>query len=94
MESYMSFWIVFLILGLVCTVLGFRIFFKNPGMFNNRKSMLLVGIFLPIILAFSYGENLIKEFPANLTSIDLGGFLILGIISGIFTACYFLSSKV
>lgn len=90
----MSFWIVLLILGLVCTIIGFRIFFKNPVAFNNRKSAFLVGIFLPTILAYSYGETLIKDFPANLTLIDLGGFLILGIISGIFIACYFLIPKI
>ncbi len=90
----MSLWIVILIFGLVCAVIGFAIFFNNPAEFKNKKSTFLIGIFLPIIFSYSYGETLIEGSPTNLTLIDLGGLLILGIISGIFIAYYFLVQKI
>jgi hypothetical protein len=90
----MIIWIVVLIVGLAYTVIGLITLFKNPDVLHNKKSLLLIGIFLPLIFAYSYAETLIKDFHAHITLIDLGGLLILGIISGIFTACYFLTPKI
>jgi hypothetical protein len=75
-------------------VFGFLIFFKNPNAFKNRKATLLIGIFLPLFFAYSYGENLISHSALKITLIDLGGLLVLGIMSGIFIGCYFLIHRI
>ena len=89
----MSLWISIVLIGLFIIVTGFIIFFKNTVSFKNRKSLFLIGIFLPLVLAYSYGEYFIFESAFKLTFIDLGALLVLGMISGIFIACYLLNDK-
>jgi uncharacterized membrane protein len=90
----MSFWIGILFVGFIFITIGFLIFFKNPAAFKKKKSALLLGIFLPLFFAYSYGENFLYSSSLQLTLIDLGGLLVLGIISGIFIGCYFLTKRV
>jgi len=90
----MNLWLGVLIIGLFLLVVGFRIFFKNPKAIKNRKGALLIGIFLPLFFAYSYSENLISHTSLKITLIDLGGLMVLGIISGIFIGCYFLIRRI
>ena len=90
----MVLWISILIIGLVCVVIGFAKFFKNLTAFKNKKKVFLIGTFLPLLLAYSYGENVISDASLKFTLIDLGGLLVLAIISGIFISCYFLVDRV
>ena len=90
----MNLWLGLLIIGLLFVVVGFQLFFKNPKAFKNRKGVLLIGIFLPMFFAYSYGENLISHTSLQITLIDLGGLMVLGIISGIFIGCYFLIHRI
>jgi len=86
----MNIWIGILLIGLAFTVIGFIIFFKNTAKLKSKKPALLVGIFLPLFLAYSYGESFVSDSSYNLTLVDLSRLLALGIISGIFIGCYFL----
>ena len=86
----MNLWFSVLIIGLLFMIVGFQIFFKYPKAFKNRKGALLIGIFLPLFFAYSYGENLISHKSLKITLIDLRGLMVLGMISGIFIGCYFL----
>lgn len=90
----MNIWIVVLLIGLAFVIVGFIFFFNNINLFKNRKPVFLIGIFLPLFLAFSYGENLVSVSSVKFTFVDLGGLLILGLISGIFVACYFIIDRV
>lgn len=90
----MNLWLGLLIIGLLFVVVGFQIFFKNPKSFKNRKGALLIGIFLPLFFAYSYGENIISHSSLQITLIDLGGLMVFGIISGIFIGCYFLIRRI
>jgi hypothetical protein len=90
----MNLWLGVLIIGLLFVVVGFRKFFKIPKAFKNRKETLLIGISLPLFFAYSYGENLISHTSLQITLIDLGGLLVLGIISGIFIGCYFVIHRI
>lgn len=89
----MHLWLGLVVLGLLVLLTGFIIFFKRPVTFKSQKPAFLVGIFLPLILAYSYGEYFVFESSFNLTFIDLGALLILGMVSGIFLACYLLIDK-
>jgi len=89
----MSLWISLGVMGLLLLFTGFFILFKRPIEFKNRKPVFLIGIFLPLILAYSYGEYFVFESAFKLTFIDLGALLILGMISGIFIGCYLLIDK-
>lgn len=90
----MNLWISIVVIGLIFLVIGFVVFFKKPKSDKNLKSVLLVGIFLPLILSYSYAEYFVFGNAFQLTLIDLGGLLILGIISGIFIGCYLLIDKI
>lgn len=90
----MNLWISIVVIGLIFLLIGFVVFFKNPKSDKNIKSILLVGIFLPLILSYSYAEYFVLDNAFKLSLIDLGGLLILGIISGIFIACYLLIDKI
>ena len=90
----MNLWLGVLIIGLLFMIVGFQIFFKNSKTFKNRKGAVLIGIFLPLFFAYSYGENLISHTSLKITLIDLGGLMVLGIISGIFIGCYFLIHRI
>lgn len=90
----MSLWISIVIIGIIFLLIGFIIFFKKSQSDKNIKSILLVGIFLPLILSYSYAEYFVFGNAFQLTLIDLGGLLILGIISGIFIGCYLLIDKI
>ena len=90
----MSIWVGILIGCLVSIVFGLKIFFKNLITFKNRKSSLLIGIFLPVFIAYSYQETVTSDFAPAFTVIDVGGLLILGILSGIFIASYFLVDRI
>lgn len=90
----MNLWFGVLIIGLLFVVVGFQIFFKNPKAIKNRKWTLFIGILLPLFFAYSYSENLISHTSLKITLIDLGGLLVLGIISGIFMGCYFLIHRI
>lgn len=90
----MSLWISIVIIGIIFLLTGFIIFFKKSQSDKNIKSILLVGIFLPLILSYSYAEYFVFGNAFQLTLIDLGGLLILGIISGIFIGCYLLIDKI
>lgn len=90
----MNIWISVAVLGVVLTVFGFFAFvrkyqFDQP----QKKSIFLVGIFIPMFFAFSYAETL-KEFFPQLPLIDLGAFFLIGMISGFFVAIYLLQRKV
>ena len=89
----MNIWIGILLFGLACSLIGFVIFFMNPSILKTKKPALLVGILLPLFLAYSYGDSLVSDSSYNLTLIDLSGLLGLGIISGIYIGCYFLVQK-
>lgn len=89
----MEFWLAIVITGLLFTITGFIIFFKNTISFKNKKPVFIIGIFLPLVLAYSYGEYFIFDSAFNMTFIDLGALLVLGMISGIFIACYLLIDK-
>ena len=90
----MVLWIGVLIIGLVCLIIGFAKFFQNLTAFKNKKQVFLIGIFLPLFLAYSYGEDVITDASLKFTLFDLGGLLVLAIISGIFISCYFLVDRV
>ncbi len=89
----MELWLAVVITGLLVTITGFIIFFKNKISLKNKNPVFIIGIFLPLILAYSYGEYFVFESAFNLTFIDLGALLVLGMISGIFIACYLLIDK-
>ncbi len=89
----MYLWLGLVVMGLIFLVTGFFILFNRPIKFKSRKPVFLIGIFLPLILAYSYGEYFVFESAFNLTFIDLGALLILGMISGIFIGCYLLIDK-
>lgn len=54
---------------------------------NLKKKSYITGILIPLMFAFFYSETLIKNFP-GITVIDLGAFLIIGMISGFYMALY------
>ena len=89
----MDLWLAVVITGLLVTITGFIIFFKNKILLKNKNPVFIIGIFVPLILAYSYGEYFVFESAFNLTFIDLGALLVLGMISGIFIACYLLIDK-
>lgn len=90
----MSFWMIILLVGLVFLVFGLLAFFNNMQSFKSRRPILLVGIFLPIFLAYSYADIFTKNFAPSFTIIDLGALLILGMFSGIFIASYFFITRI
>ena len=90
----MSIWIGIILIGLACTVIGYAIFFNNTPKLKSKKPVLLIGIFLPLFFAYTYGETFVSDSSYNLTLIDLGGLLALGIISGILIGRYFLINRV
>lgn len=89
----MNEWIFIALVGVVLTVVGFFVFVKKYR-FNKpvKKSVFLVGIFVPMFFAFSYAETLTEFFP-KLTLIDLGAFYFIGMISGFFVGIYLLQRK-
>lgn len=89
----MYIWIVILIAGILLILAGYIIFKEKQK--DNRtinKSALIIGIFIPLYVAFSYSETLFEYFP-RLTWIDVGGLYIIGMISGFFLAVYFMQKK-
>jgi hypothetical protein len=89
----MNVWISVALLGAVLTVIGFFVFIRKYQ-FNKpqKKSIFIVGIFIPMFFAFSYAETLQEFFP-QLTLFDLGAFYLIGMISGFFVAIYLLQRK-
>lgn len=89
----MNSWISIVVLGAVLTVFGFFVFAKRYRIDQpQKKSIFLIGIFIPMFFAFSYAETLQEFFP-RLTLIDLGAFYFIGMISGFFAAIYLLQRK-
>ena len=89
----MYIWIVILIAGIVLTAAGYFVFItKNQDYKQINKPAMLVGIFIPMFVAINYAETLFEFFP-KLTLIDLGAFYLIGMISGFFTAVYFIQNK-
>lgn len=67
----MNFWMVILLVEIVLLVSGIFAFFKNMENFKYIKSILLVGIFLPISLAYSFTDKFTADLSSSLTFIDL-----------------------
>ena len=89
----MNIWIPFVIMGAVLTVFGFFVFVRKIGTDQpQKKSLFLMGIFLPMFFASAYAETLERLFP-QLTLIDLGGFYLIGMISAFFIAIYLVQRK-
>ena len=89
----MNVWISVAVLGVVLTVFGFFVFARKYQFDQPlKKSLFVLGIFIPIFFALSYAETL-KEFFPNLTLIDLGAFYFIGMISGFFVAIFLLQRK-
>jgi hypothetical protein len=89
----MNIWILVAVLGTILTVMGSFVFLKKYQFDKpQKKSIFLVGIFIPMFAAFSYAETL-KEFFPQLALIDLGVFYLIGMISGFFAAFYLLQQK-
>ncbi len=90
----MNSWIFVAVLGGVFAVFGICYFVKKyPQHRQINNSSLLIGIFIPILIALSYAETLTTEFFPGLTLLDLGVFYFIGMISGFFVGVYFLRRK-
>lgn len=89
----MNIWISFIILGAVLTVFGMFVFVRKLRIDQpQKKSLFLMGIFLPMFFASTYAETLEKLFP-QITLIDLGGLYLIGMISGFFMGIYLIQRK-
>jgi hypothetical protein len=90
----MNVWIAIAVLGVIFAVFGMIVFIKKyPQHRQISNSSLLIGIFIPILIALSYAETLTTEFFPGLTLLDLGVFYLIGMISGFFVGVYFLQRK-
>jgi len=87
-------WIFILSIGIILMIAGMTIWAKEyPIKGYSKNSTLILGIFLPMLVASFYAETLINDFFPELTLIDLGGFYLIGMISGFFIAFYLLNQK-
>lgn len=89
----MYFWIIILVSGILSTIIGYYVF--NAKQKENKrinKSALIIAIFIPLYVGYSYAETLFEFFP-RLTWIDVGALYIIGMISGFFLAVYFIQNK-
>lgn len=90
----MNMWISIIIIGLFFFLAAFIIIFKTLKSDKNIKPVFLIGIFLPLILSCSYAEYFVFGHSFTITLIDLAELITLGIISGVFIACYFLIDEI
>jgi hypothetical protein len=70
----MSIWIGILLIGLAFTVIGFVVLFENISILKSKKPIILIGIFLSLFFAYSYGESFVSDSSYNFTSIELTGY--------------------
>jgi len=63
-----------------------------PDYKKVNKSNFIGGILIPLLFAFFFGQTLIDIFP-GLTLIDLGAYLIIGMVSGFFIALFIVSKN-
>jgi len=88
----MVLWISFSFIGFVIILVGFVLFSKK--LFQKKKvpnSTIILGIFIPMLIALFYSETLIELIP-EVTLMDLGAFYGVGMISGFFI-CIFLLKR-
>ena len=77
-------WIAVSIIGIAVLLIGFVFFSKNYSPLKKiPNSTLILGIISPVFVAFFYSETVFELIP-QLTTIDLGVFFIMGMISGFF----------
>jgi tellurite resistance protein TehA-like permease len=89
----MNIWILVSAIGLIFIIIGFISFIGKYQIQKPLKnSTFLLGIFIPILGASTYSETLLELIP-ELTLIDLGAFIIMGMISGFFVALFLLQRK-
>jgi uncharacterized membrane protein HdeD (DUF308 family) len=90
----MNMWIMVVILGFIMVIVGFvQIARKYKESKDINNSTFLLGIVLPVLIAIYWGMTLTTDFSPGLTLIDLGAFIIMGMISGFFIALYLLKRK-
>jgi len=90
----MNFWIFVLSIGIILTIVGMILGTKEYNIKSPPKnSSIILGIFLLLVFSSFYAETLINDFFPGLILIDLGALYFIGMISGFFTAFYFLNRK-
>ena len=90
----MNMWISIIIIGLLLFYILFVNLVFTLKSDKNIKPVFLIGIFLPLILSCSYAEYFVFGHAFTITLIDLAELITLGVISGVFIACYFLIDEI
>ena len=85
---------IWVLISVIFLVIISGLIIKNRDRFHKIKfrNTLLLGILIPLLMAFFWGSNLINIFP-DLTFIDLAAGFSFGIISGFFVAIYFVNKN-